>query len=254
MRAPVRPRSLSLLHLDDPRLPAGGCRLEFAARDAVCEVRHVGVHGELLPLSHHDLYDPDLVVLEDHLRRLRRNLQYVLGQIVLRNLTATCVILRCSLALYRSVLPSFPSISTTGVRHPNPKIERVRRLWLKESSDIEECCPDGSRDASEIVRYFDECVERYGKRQKEGLPEESRTILEALNVQGVAGKSLLEIGFGVGGLTFELLRLGSFESTGSGPVSGNGCECEGYGVSDGILCEEHLRGWGRRGGGTCLAT
>src|SRR5437899_2824472 len=156
MRAPVRPRSLSLLHLDDPRLPAGGCRLEFAARDAVCEVRHVGVHGELLPLSHHDLYDPDLVVLEDHLRRLRRNLQYVLGQIVLRNLTATCVILRCSLALYRSVLPSFPSISTTGVRHPNPKIERVRRLWLKESSDIEECCPDGSRDASEIVRYLDD--------------------------------------------------------------------------------------------------
>ncbi len=57
---------------------------------------------------------------------------------------------------------------------------------------MEECCPDGSRDASEIVRYFDECVERYGKRQKEGLPEESRTILEALNVQGVAGKSLLE--------------------------------------------------------------
>src|SRR2546428_10213579 len=131
MRAPVRPRSLSLLHLDDPRLSIGGCRLEFAARDAVCEARHVGVHREPLSFSHHDFYDPNLVVLEDHLRRLRRNLQYVLGQIVLRNLTATCVILRCSLALYRSVLPSFPSISTTGVRHPNPKIEREERLWAQ---------------------------------------------------------------------------------------------------------------------------
>jgi len=79
---------------------------------------------------------------------------------------------------------------------------------------MEECCPDGSRDASEIVRYFDERVERYGKRQKEGLPEESRTILEALNVQGVAGKSLLENWVWCWGLTFELLRLGVSKAQG----------------------------------------
>jgi predicted TPR repeat methyltransferase len=83
-----------------------------------------------------------------------------------------------------------------------------------ESSDVEECCPGGSRDASEIVRYFDERVKKYEGRQREGLPEETRTILEALNKQGVAGKSLLEIGFGVGGLTFELLRLGVSKAEG----------------------------------------
>ena len=60
------------------------------------------VHRELLSLSHYDFYDPDLVVLEDHFRRLRRNLQYVLDQIVLGNLIATCVILRCSFAFYSS--------------------------------------------------------------------------------------------------------------------------------------------------------
>jgi magnesium-protoporphyrin O-methyltransferase len=73
---------------------------------------------------------------------------------------------------------------------------------------LEQCCPNGSRNTGEIVRYFARRVEKYAKRQKDGLGAESRTIIEALSAQGVAGKSLLEIGCGVGSVTFELLRLG----------------------------------------------
>ncbi len=51
-------------------------------------------------------------------------------------------------------------------------------------------------------------MEKYEKSHKKGLGPTSRTIAEALNSQGLDGKSLLEIGCGPGALMFELLRLG----------------------------------------------
>jgi len=79
---------------------------------------------------------------------------------------------------------------------------------------MEECCPSVPRDTSEIARYFDERVDKYEKRHERGLGAESRIIVEALSSQGVAGKSLLEIGPGFGDLTFELLRLGVSKAQG----------------------------------------
>ncbi len=79
---------------------------------------------------------------------------------------------------------------------------------------MEECCANGRRDTGEIVRYFDERVGKYEKRREKGLGAESRAIAEALSSLGVSGKSLLEIGCGLGGLTFELLRLGVSKAQG----------------------------------------
>ncbi len=89
------------------------------------------------------------------------------------------------------------------------------RLGAKvKKSQMDLCCPNGSCNTGEIVRYFDERVGKYEKHRKKGLGAESRTIAEALSSLGVNGKSLLEIGCGLGSLTFELLRLGVSKAQG----------------------------------------
>jgi magnesium-protoporphyrin O-methyltransferase len=79
---------------------------------------------------------------------------------------------------------------------------------------MEDCCPRGPRDTSEIVRYFDERVEKHEKHHHAELDEVSRTLVEALSSQGVTGKSLLEIGPGFGDVTFELLGRGVSKAQG----------------------------------------
>ena len=79
---------------------------------------------------------------------------------------------------------------------------------------MRECCAGRPQGTGEIVRYFDRRVKRYEKRHEKGLGAASRAIVESLSSQGVAGRSLLEIGPGLGYLTFELIERGISQARG----------------------------------------
>ena len=53
-----------------------------------------------------------------------------------------------------------------------------------------------------------------GFRKRGSLPRRQRAIVERLEAEGIAGASVLDIGFGVGDLHFELLRRGAGSVTG----------------------------------------
>lgn len=79
---------------------------------------------------------------------------------------------------------------------------------------MDDCCSSESSDSKDITRYFDKRVGRYKERSEKGLGDASRMLVDAIGSQGVKGKSLLEIGPGLGNVTFELLRRGAATATG----------------------------------------
>jgi magnesium-protoporphyrin O-methyltransferase len=53
-----------------------------------------------------------------------------------------------------------------------------------------------------------------GFRKRRGVPKRQRALIERLEAEGIAGASVLDIGFGVGDLHLELLRRGAGSVTG----------------------------------------
>ena len=65
-----------------------------------------------------------------------------------------------------------------------------------------EDCFDSQRATSELEEY-----------RKHGLSKNTRLLVEALQAQGIAGLTLLDVGGGVGGISHALLRAGARQAT-----------------------------------------
>ena len=64
-------------------------------------------------------------------------------------------------------------------------------------------------------KFFSRFSKRYGKQfRKKGLLKEQRLLIEGIAQASVTGKSILDIGCGVGSLHFELLKKGASKSMG----------------------------------------
>ena len=73
------------------------------------------------------------------------------------------------------------------------------------------CCPEAS-SASRLFSYF---ARSYRKRYaKKGFEKSQKQLVEGLKKAGIEGKTLLEIGSGVGYLHQTLLQLGAVSATG----------------------------------------
>jgi len=71
---------------------------------------------------------------------------------------------------------------------------------------MSDCCsPKGYRSIFSAKRAQAE-AQRYRRR---GLDRTSRRIVELLKQQGIMGRTLLEVGGGIGAIQIELLRAGS---------------------------------------------
>ena len=68
-----------------------------------------------------------------------------------------------------------------------------------------------------LSRMFDGRMARHwarGFHKRRALPRRQRALIERLAAEGIAGATVLDIGFGVGDLHFELLRRGAGSVTG----------------------------------------
>src|ERR1041385_3235757 len=75
------------------------------------------------------------------------------------------------------------------------------------------CCTSSSLPGTN--KFFSKSSKRYLKQfRKRGLAKEQRLLLEGMTLSPIAGKAILDIGCGIGGLHFSLLERGSSHATG----------------------------------------
>src|SRR5207245_5403012 len=84
-------------------------------------------------------------------------------------------------------------------RAVNPRQSRTDKLGMSDC-----CSPKGYRSIFSEKRAHAE-ARRYRRR---GLDRTSRRIAELLKQQGIVGRTLLEVGGGIGAIQIELLRAG----------------------------------------------
>ena len=67
-----------------------------------------------------------------------------------------------------------------------------------------------------IEKFFDqrEAAGKLKKYRKSGPPKTTRALIEAIKVRGIVGKTVLDIGGGVGAIQHELLKAGARSSIG----------------------------------------
>ena len=95
--------------------------------------------------------------------------------------------------------------------YPGFKSLPLRQIFLSHNSGVSDCCsPKGYRWVfSERNAAAD--ARRY---RRKGLDSTSRRIVDFLKDQGVDGRSVLEIGGGVGAIQIELLKAGAATALG----------------------------------------
>ncbi len=75
------------------------------------------------------------------------------------------------------------------------------------------CCQ--TQTLSGTDKFFTKQSNRYLKQfRKKGLAKEQRMLVEGISASGIEGKSILEIGCGVGGLHLSMLKQGASFATG----------------------------------------
>lgn len=76
---------------------------------------------------------------------------------------------------------------------------------MLDNRSMGDCCSPAGYPRMFSARHARREIRRYERR---GLDTTSRRILELLKRQGVAGRTLLEVGGGIGALQIELLKMG----------------------------------------------
>ena len=82
---------------------------------------------------------------------------------------------------------------------------KPRESWTDNLGMSDCCSPKGYQSIFSEKRAQAE-AQRYRRR---GLDRTSRRIVELLKQQGIMGRTLLEVGGGIGAIQIELLRAGS---------------------------------------------